>query len=157
MRDGRIEQLGTPREVYDEPATAFVAGFIGASNVLAGPVRAAAGGSAVLDIGEEERVVVPVAGHLAPGREVSFTVRPEKIAISPERPDRPCRLRGRISEVIFLGTSTTYLISTRLADEITVFQQNGETAAQLGRGDEVWLSWREECARSFMTTVEGNQ
>jgi spermidine/putrescine transport system ATP-binding protein len=177
MRDGRIEQLGTPREVYDEPATAFVAGFVGASNVLAGQVRAVAGGSVVLDLGEEERVVVPVAGQpesASPvtGGQVSFTVRPEKVAISSDRPDRPCRLRGRVSEVIFLGTSTTYLISTALADEVTVFQQNGDAAAQLARGDEVWLSWREESARSFgstalestalestafTTTVEGNQ
>ena len=88
---------------------------------------------------------------------MSFTVRPEKIALSTELPDRPCRLRGRVSEVIFLGTSTTYLISTGAADEITVFQQNDEAAAELARGAEVWLSWREESARSFMSDMEGNQ
>jgi spermidine/putrescine transport system ATP-binding protein len=157
MRNGRIEQLGTPRAVYDEPATAFVAGFIGASNVLTAPARTVTGGTAQLEMPDPERGVVPVQGQLAAGDPVSFTVRPERITLSAEMPDRPSRLRGRISEVIFLGTSTTYMLSTRLADEVLVFEQNTEAAPQLSRGDEVWLSWRTESARSFLTTMEGNQ
>jgi spermidine/putrescine ABC transporter ATP-binding subunit len=157
MRDGRIEQLGTPREVYDEPATAFVAGFIGASNVLTARIKSVTAGMAFLEIPDPERAAVPVQGPLSPDREVSFTVRPEKIALGSELPDRPCRLRGQVTEVIFLGTSTTYMISTRLADEVLVFEQNGETGARPRRGDEVWLSWRTESARPFSTTLEGNQ
>jgi spermidine/putrescine ABC transporter ATP-binding subunit len=160
MRDGRIEQLGTPRQVYDEPATAFVAGFIGASNVLVGRARDVAGRSIQIDVPDPERIVVlapgQVASSVAPGAELSFTVRPEKITLGTAMPDRSCRLRGRVSEVIFLGTSTTYMISTRLADEILVFQQNGESVEQPGRGDEVWLSWREESARPFTTHLEGH-
>jgi spermidine/putrescine transport system ATP-binding protein len=163
MRDGRIEQLGTPREVYDEPATAFVAGFIGASNVLTGRARSVAAGLVQLEMPEMERIVVPVTGHLAPGSELSFTVRPEKITLDTELPERPSRLRGRVSEVIFLGTSTTYLVSTRLAGEVLVFQQNSESVRHPDRGDDVWLSWLEENARPFAThesagnTEEGDQ
>jgi spermidine/putrescine ABC transporter ATP-binding subunit len=156
MNGGRIEQLGTPREVYDEPATAFVAGFIGASNVLTGRAHSVAAGMVRLEMPDPERVVVPARGSLAPGGELSFTVRPEKISLDSEMPDRPCRLRGRVSEVIFLGTSTTYVVSTRLAGEVLVFQQNIESVRHPDRGDDVWLSWREESARTF-ATPEGNQ
>jgi spermidine/putrescine transport system ATP-binding protein len=127
MRNGRIEQLGAPREVYDEPATAFVM----------------------------ERVVVPAPGPIALGSELSFTVRPEKITLDTEMPERPSRVRGRVSEVIFLGTSTTYIVSTRLAGEVLVFQQNSESVRHPDRGDDVWLSWLEENARPFATHEEG--
>ena len=151
MRDGRIEQLGTPRQVYDEPATAFVAGFIGASNILAGPISRMDGPTAVIEVAAQERVLVPGTGPLEAGTDVSFTVRPEKISVHREMPDRDCRLRGRVSEVIFLGTSTTYVIATELAAEILVFQQNDESVQHLERGDETWLSWRAAHARPFST------
>jgi spermidine/putrescine transport system ATP-binding protein len=152
MRDGRIEQLGTPRQVYDEPATAFVAGFIGASNILAGRVSRVADGTAVIEVAAQERVLVPAPGPLEAGAELAFTVRPEKISVHREMPDRDCRLRGRVSEVIFLGTSTTYVIATDLAAEILVFQQNDDSVQQLERGDEAWLSWRGSHARPFTSS-----
>jgi spermidine/putrescine transport system ATP-binding protein len=155
MRDGRIEQLGPPREVYDEPATAFVAGFIGASNILAGRVSRVSGGTAVIEVAADERVLVPAPDGLAAGGELAFTVRPEKIAVHREVPDRDCRLRGQVAEVIFLGTSTTYVISTELAAEILVFQQNDESVQHLDRGDAVWLSWRAPNARPFASADAG--
>ncbi len=79
-------------------------------------------------------------------------MRPEKISVHPEMPDRDCRLRGRVSEVIFLGTSTTYVLATELAAEILVFQQNDDSVQQLERGDEAWLSWRTSHARPFTSS-----
>jgi spermidine/putrescine transport system ATP-binding protein len=77
---------------------------------------------------------------------VELTVRPEKIGMTVERPDGDvCMLRGRVTEVVYLGTNTTYTVFTPGGDEITVFWQNSSDSADIARrGDEVWLSWRED-------------
>lgn len=133
MNDGLVEQLGGPREIYERPATAFVAGFIGTSNLLAGT---AAGG--VLPIGGGRVLVPEQDGH------VSVTVRPEKITISTEKPDGDVSVvPGTVAEVVYLGTYTSYAVSLVDGAEITVFQQNAlDSTTTAERGDPVWLSWR---------------
>src|SRR5579875_3128718 len=77
MNDGVIEQLGLPREIYEHPATRFVAGFIGTSNLLSGTVSRVVEGNAVIEVSADERIVVPVRDRpLAAGEEVELTVRP---------------------------------------------------------------------------------
>ena len=145
MNRGRIEQLGTPREVYERPATRFVAGFIGTSNILSGTVSRQVDGAGIVEVGSEERIVVPSRDDLAAGTRVELTVRPEKITVSRARTDAGCQLRGRVMEVVYLGTSTNYTVLTSTGDDIVVFQQNGAASdAHPERGDEVWLSWSPE-------------
>ncbi|WP_397428880.1 ABC transporter ATP-binding protein [Pseudofrankia sp. BMG5.37] len=153
MNKGQIEQLASPRELYERPRTRFVAGFIGTSNVLRRSVRTVTtdgtGPIAILDAGADERVIVPVhsgLGGVVTGSVVELTVRPEKINMTAARPEGDvCVLRGRVTEVVYLGTNTTYTVFTAGGDEITVFWQNSADANDLaGRGDEVWLSWRED-------------
>src|SRR4051812_47716459 len=79
MEAGLIDQLGTPREIYERPATRFVAGFIGTSNLLEGTVRGVDGGLAVLTFGPDDRVLVPVPPSVASGDKLEVLVRPEKI------------------------------------------------------------------------------
>ncbi|MEU7003125.1 ABC transporter ATP-binding protein [Nonomuraea sp. NPDC046570] len=134
MNDGLVEQLAGPREIYEAPASAFVAGFIGTSNLLAGTLT---GG--VLEVGGG-RVLVP--GH--DDGEITVTVRPEKITISTEESTGDVSaVPGTVSEVVYLGTYNSYAV--RLADgaEVTVFQQNAVDASTTAeRGDSVWLSWQ---------------
>ncbi|MBF8185873.1 ABC transporter ATP-binding protein [Nonomuraea sp. K274] len=134
MNDGLVEQLGGPREIYERPATAFVAGFIGTSNLLTG---AATGGALKIGGG---RVMVP-------GRDgdVTVTVRPEKITIGTDEPEPGMSaVRGTVAEVAYLGTYNSYAVSLADGAEITVFQQNAHDAtATAERGDSVWLSWQE--------------
>ncbi|MGF7239305.1 MAG: TOBE domain-containing protein, partial [Frankia sp.] len=149
MNGGRIEHLGPPREIYERPATRFVAGFIGTSNLLTAPVRETDSDCSVLETGPEERLLVPLrADRPTPtiGTEVELTVRPEKIQMSPAAPDGSgCRLRGTVTEVVYLGTSTTYTVVTSTGDDVTVFRQNGSDAEDIAsRGQQVWLSWRPE-------------
>jgi spermidine/putrescine transport system ATP-binding protein len=148
MNAGRIEQLGAPREVYERPRTRFVAGFIGTSNIIAGTVAGIDGTTAVLDTGPDERVIAPDAVTLgaAVGKPLELTVRPEKIAIAADRPaDGGCHLRGRVSEVVYLGTSTQYAVRTAGGSDLLVFVQNASDADDLvSRGADVWLSWRPE-------------
>jgi spermidine/putrescine transport system ATP-binding protein len=147
MNDGAIEHLGTPRDIYEHPRTRFVAGFIGTSNLLSGTVTHVEGGRAIIEVSPDERIVVPLGdGAVAPGSELELTVRPEKIEISTTRPDgRGCLLRGQVTEVVYLGTSTNFSVTTTTGADITVFQQNSAAAGDMAaRGDSVWLSWQPE-------------
>jgi spermidine/putrescine transport system ATP-binding protein len=148
MNAGRIEQLGSPREVYEHPRTRFVAGFIGTSNLLNGTVRTIDGTTAVLETAPDENLVVADASRAdaSVGRMLDLTVRPEKIVLSIERPDPGrCALRGRVREVVYLGTSTQYAVTTSQGFDLLVFVQNASDAADIARRDQdVWLSWRAE-------------
>jgi spermidine/putrescine transport system ATP-binding protein len=147
MNDGAIEHLGTPREIYEHPKTRFVAGFIGTSNLLSGTVTRVGAGQAVIEVSPDERIIVPVHDPgLAPGSTLELTVRPEKIQLSTTRPaDQGCVLRGSVTEVVYLGTSTNFSVTTTTGADIVVFQQNSAAAGEaVDRGGNVWLSWQPE-------------
>jgi spermidine/putrescine transport system ATP-binding protein len=146
MNDGIIEHLGTPRAIYERPATKFVANFIGTSNILSGTVSTVDSNFAVIAYGPEDRVVIPVRGAaIRPGQTVEVSVRPEKIelakALSALAPTVSV-LRGRVTEVVYLGTSTNYTVTTAAGVEIVVFDQNASSAEDVAvRGDAVYLYW----------------
>jgi spermidine/putrescine transport system ATP-binding protein len=141
MKDGRLEQLGPPRELYERPATRFVAGFIGTSNIVQGAVAKVTGEGAVVETAADETVVIPLRQALTTGGPVAATIRPEKMQLSGERPATGCALRARVSEVVYLGTSTNYTVTTGLG-ELVVYQLNvGEALTTPDRDDEVWVGW----------------
>ena len=122
---GRIEQVGTPAEVYERPATPFVAGFVGTSNVLTGDAA--------------EKVV---------GSAGSFSVRPEKIRLLAEDdadgPADHCTAVGVVAEVVYLGSTTRFLVDLDAGGRLTALQQNLETGsaeATAFRGSRVRLRW----------------
>jgi len=145
MNEGRVEQLGSPRAIYEHPATRFVAGFIGTSNLLSGDVRSVSGDRAVILSGDGQHVEVPLRQGLSAfvGEHVDLTVRPEKIDIKLDAAGcGGCRLRGTVTEVVYLGTSTNYNVLTSTGAEVTVFVQNSNNADDAAaRGQHVWLSW----------------
>jgi spermidine/putrescine transport system ATP-binding protein len=144
MHAGRIEQLGSPSELYERPQTPFVAGFLGISNLLTGRV---AGPRAVrLDEGGEVQVA---EGALA-GRDGAVAVgfRPEKIAIARdgaagEDDSDVNRLDGTVLERSYIGVATQYAILTR-SGAVTAYQQNTDPSAVAERGDRVTLTWSPE-------------
>jgi spermidine/putrescine transport system ATP-binding protein len=147
MNDGAVEHLGSPREIYEHPKTRFVAGFIGTSNLLAGTVTRVDEGSAIIELSPEERIIVPVTDAApVPGSSLELTVRPEKIELSSIPPAAGgCVVRGTVTEVVYLGTSTNFSVTTAAGADIVVFRQNSAAAGDLAtRGDSVWLSWQPE-------------
>ncbi|MBE1534795.1 ABC transporter ATP-binding protein [Actinomadura algeriensis] len=140
MNEGRIEQVGTPRDVYERPATRFAAGFIGTSNVLDGEVVEASGGGTVIGHGKDGRIEVRGA---AVGTRAEVAVRPEKVRLGTDVPaERLCRVRGTVTDVVYQGASTSYGVRTSGGADVSVFVQNAVSADGIaGRGDEVWLSW----------------
>jgi putative spermidine/putrescine transport system ATP-binding protein len=121
---GKIEQIGTPADVYERPATGFVAGFVGTSNVLGG---------------EAANVI---AGDAHP-----FTIRPEKIGMvepDAEVPDGACTATGHVREVVYLGALTRYIVTLDVGGELVVMQQNLATSSMEAlqvRGKVVRLVW----------------
>jgi putative spermidine/putrescine transport system ATP-binding protein len=106
---GRIEQVGPPADVYERPATAFVAGFVGTSNLLRGEVA---------------RAIV--------GRDGTFTVRPEKIRLGePSDPvgDDETSALGHIRSVVYLGPDTRFVVTLDAGSELVVTQQNLATSS----------------------------
>src|SRR5215813_6409180 len=144
MNDGLIEHLGTPRDIYEHPATKFVAGFIGTSNLLTGRATSVTADQAVITVSQDERIVVPLRDRqVSEGQQLELTVRPEKIELTTERASgEGCALRGTVTEVVYLGTSTKFSVTTSVGADMVVFQQNSARAADVAaRGDSVWLSW----------------
>lgn len=150
MNEGRIEQLGAPSELYERPRTAFVAGFLGVSNLLSGTV--AGEGLVRLDGGPELRVLPPaLAGRK--GR-VAVGIRPEKIRIGAGEENS---LAGTVVERAYVGVSTHYIVETA-AGKLTVYVQNSEPGAGAASpGDRLTLSFSPESAFTVDSTEEGSQ
>jgi spermidine/putrescine transport system ATP-binding protein len=132
MNAGRIEQLGAPSELYESPRTAFVAGFLGISNLLSGTIE---GGDAVR-LADGTVVRVPaVAGRSG---EVAIGIRPEKVRLGSQEQNH---LAGEIRESAYVGVSTQHIVETP-AGAITLYVQNTEAGAPSVRpGAQVTLSW----------------
>jgi spermidine/putrescine transport system ATP-binding protein len=136
MNRGRIEQLGPPAELYEQPRTPFVAGFLGVSNLLAGTVGA--DGTVRLD-GGAVIAVVPSALTGRSGR-ISVGVRPEKLRIGPGQNT----LEGTVFERAYVGVSTQYVVDTP-AGRLVVYVQNVEPGAGLAApGDPITVSFDAE-------------
>jgi putative spermidine/putrescine transport system ATP-binding protein len=124
---GRIEQMGTPADLYERPATAFVAGFVGTSNLLGGP-----------------------AAQALVGSEGLFTVRPEKIRLAePGAPvaDDEVGADGTIRTVVYLGPDTRYVVALDAGSDLVVTQQNLNTSsmeALAAQGQPVRLVWKRQ-------------
>ena len=122
MNGGRIEQLGAPADLYERPQTAFVASFLGISNLLPGAVSGA--DSVRLDDGTEVRVPREALNGRT-GR-VAVGVRPEKIRVGHGEENR---LTGRLLETAYVGVATQYVLETR-AGNVSVYVQNSEPGAR---------------------------
>ena len=149
MNAGRIEQFGSPRELYEHPATRFVANFIGTSNILTGRLERRGDTWALGGLGPDERVLVADAGDTQSGQEVELAVRPEKMVLRSEQdppPSGQCALRARVTEVVYLGTSTQYRTVTDAGQAVAVYRQNTSVTpgADVLTGQVGWLEWPPE-------------
>ncbi|KUJ64677.1 spermidine/putrescine ABC transporter ATP-binding protein [Streptomyces albus subsp. albus] len=147
MNGGRVEQLGAPADLYENPRTTFVANFLGTSNLIAAEVTDKSGGDLLVRAGGG-RLALPAqrCTDARPGDRVLLGIRPEKITLSHAEdadtiPDGRNRLTGRITESSFIGVSTQYLIDSPAAAGLSVYEQNIERDPRLVPGAEVVLHW----------------
>lgn len=144
MNKGEIEQLGAPEELYELPRTAFVANFLGQSNLFTGPVVASKGSTIVVDV-VGTKIEVPQDRAQRHAGQVTIGVRPEKLILHTSAPDRTPGVNvlgpGRVHDVSFTGVSTQYLIDVPRVGTISLFAQNMVFGPVVQPGSEVWVAW----------------
>lgn len=147
MNHGRIEQQGAPAELYELPRTAFVANFLGRSNLLAGRVEQTSGDAVGVDVAGT-RLVVPAARAVRTAGDVLVGVRPEKIRLLLDGQDVPAGSNvlgpGTVTDVSFAGVSTQYEVDLPGLGVFGVFAQNLVGGSTLRTGDRVRLAWSVE-------------
>jgi len=146
MNLGVVEQLATPRELYQRPASAFVAGFIGTSNLIDLRVDRTDAGLLAMDLGEGQRILAvdPGSGH-DEGR-ATITVRPEWIKLANGvAEDRASYVGGTVADVVYLGSITQLIVVLRTGERLMVHRLNDELGAVEPRpGETVMLRWAAE-------------
>ncbi len=150
MRHGRIEQLGTPEELYERPATEFVAGFLGVSNLLDAEVLGKADRFADLRLRDGTVVRAP-ASALNGAQQVRIGIRPEKLRVVAVGDGGTTKtadgnaLEGTVLDASYIGVSTQYLIETGDGHKLVVYAQNLETSGASEAhpdGQRVQLTWQ---------------
>lgn len=148
MNGGRVEQLGAPADLYDNPRTTFVANFLGTSNLIEAEVVDTASDDLVVAAGggklrlPADRCSAPATG----GGRILVGIRPEKIALTHADdadgiPAGRNKVTGRIADTSFIGVSTQYVIDGPAGSGLQVYEQNVERDSRLAPGAEVVLHW----------------
>jgi spermidine/putrescine transport system ATP-binding protein len=157
MRDGLIQQMGGPTELYERPVNRFVADFIGTSNFMPATVLEPAGASGWAVVRTQRGLtlrgrVTDESASLGAGDEVTVATRPERLEVlagdaAGEKPTGTTQLAGRLDQATYLGDQTEYRVNTGEAGEIVVRHQNADGARGAlgaGPGDPVIVRWHEE-------------
>jgi spermidine/putrescine transport system ATP-binding protein len=142
MNEGQIEQMGSPADLYDNPETAFVANFLGQSNLIKGSIVGSDGDFHVVDV-FGQKISLPKKRSHAVDASIYAGIRPEKFRIS--LLDTPVAGNvlsgGRIEDVSYIGVSTQYQVEMPWGQELMVFEQNDDAVAPFDKGDLVNISW----------------
>ncbi|WP_327737679.1 ABC transporter ATP-binding protein [Streptomyces nojiriensis] len=150
MNGGRVEQLGAPAELYENPGTTFVANFLGTSNLIEASVESA--GAEVVVSASGTTLRLPAARcSTTPraGGKLLVGVRPEKVSLVPAEEENAIaagrnKITGRIAASSFIGVSTQFVIDSPVCPELEVYVQNIERDSRLVPGAEVVLHWNPE-------------
>ncbi|CAN5326673.1 ABC transporter ATP-binding protein [soil metagenome] len=144
MNHGEIEQMGAPEELYELPKKAFVANFLGQSNLFTGAVAARTADSITVDVAGTP-VVVPTSRAQRHTGQVTIGVRPEKLMLHTQPPAASAGTNilgpGRVTDVSFSGVSTQYIVELPHTGPLIVFAQNMVFGPVVNLGAEVWVSW----------------
>ncbi len=145
MDRGRVLQVGSPQEIYEQPASRFVADFIGSSNVLPGRVVREEPGLLWVCLDSGEQVRAPYAGGLPAGTAVSVVVRPDRLEVASTPPTENVNvLRGVISRISYLGTHHQIVLRVGQDREVTAHQRGpvaAETRWPPAAGEEIYAAW----------------
>src|SRR3954471_9683983 len=157
MDGGSVLQVGSPRDVYEEPGTRFVAGFVGVSNLLELPIESSQGGVLTMRLAPEDAVSGEGSG--AEGATAVVTIRPERIAIDSEAGDG-CHARGTVTESLYAGPTSRFVVELDGGGELMVVRQNATTSyeeVEALRGRPVILNWARDYTRVIAINDEGDR
>jgi putative spermidine/putrescine transport system ATP-binding protein len=159
MDGGHVLQVGSPRDVYEEPGSRFVAGFVGVSNLLELPVESSAGDVLTLRLGEGDSVSGERKGGAPEGSVAVVTIRPERIALESDSSGDSCHARGKVKESLYAGPTSRFVVELDGGGELMVVRQNATTSYEdvaALRGQSVVLTWKREYTRVIAVNDEGD-
>jgi spermidine/putrescine transport system ATP-binding protein len=153
MSTGRIEQVGSPREVYEEPATAYVADFLGVSNLMSASAHGPApGGRCRVRLGDAE--LEGARGEMLATGEVKVVIRPERVRVAPHGETGPNRIAGMVRRAVYLGSSTQIIVQLVHGETLQALVQNDGGDLPFGQGDPVSVFLPPEALRVLPTDGE---
>ncbi|MCY3975160.1 MAG: ABC transporter ATP-binding protein [Simkaniaceae bacterium] len=146
---GHIEQIGTPKEIYEFPRSGFVAKFVGTTNLFEGILQSEGGDMHVVveGLGKMALCATQKRGWTSSRRRVFVGMRPEKIFVSKKKPSSPSDcLRGTVEQIVYYGRSTQYNVIVNGTHKIAVFEQNEKHFPEevIDYDDHVYLYWEKE-------------
>jgi spermidine/putrescine transport system ATP-binding protein len=149
MNKGQIEQMGAPEALYERPRTAFVAKFLGQSNIFVGKVAESSANSLSIDVAGT-KISVPKSRAEKQEGKIAIGVRPEKAEFHRSQPMPDAALNilgpGEIKDIRFTGVSNQYLIEIPNVGDVIVFAQNVGISPVVELGEQVWVSFKVEHA-----------
>ena len=148
MNKGRIEQYGTPQEIYAAPATRFVADFMGMTNFLQGRVTGRNGDGLNISIGEVT-VRTSEPASISNGAEVTFAVRPEKVMLAATEAPAKAAIEGTIRQVTYHGDASRIVLSLKSGETMVALETNDRRSADRSVGSKVWAHWAAEDVKVF--------
>jgi spermidine/putrescine transport system ATP-binding protein len=157
MDHGRVLQVGTPTEIYEQPANRFVADFIGETNFLPCQVMGREDGLATVMVGDKLKIRAACTTETLVGQEASLIIRPEKINIYATQVDNSTdatAVSGVIVEKTYIGTDTRFAVRLEDSSIVNVRHQNvsmNDPVAGVRPGETVYLSWEMSAARVLMS------
>ena len=142
MNEGRIEQMGSPADLYDNPETAFVANFLGQSNLIKGTISGSDGDKQIVDLFGQKISLQKNRSH-GVDNSIYAGIRPEKFRISRLETATSGNLLtgGKVEDVSYIGVSTQYQVLMPWGQELMVFEQNDDGVAPFSVGESVNISW----------------
>ena len=149
FNDGVIQQIDTPNNLYEYPANAFVAQFIGENNTLAGRIDSVAGDRCRVSFGDGMRTGALLGPTLAAGDATRLSIRPERVKLNGAASELPNRLQGRVKEFIYLGDHLRVCCELAGNDQFVARVPIDAFSSHMRPGDTVELGWRDEDVRAL--------
>jgi spermidine/putrescine transport system ATP-binding protein len=149
MSQGRVEQVGPPREIYEEPATAYVADFLGVSNLMEGQALGPVSGGCQVRLGEFE--LVAGQGDLDTRGEAKITIRPERVDLEPHGTSGENRVPGMVERVVYVGSVLQAIVNLASGQRIQAWMQNEGAELSFDSGTAVAVHFPREALRVLST------
>ncbi len=161
ISDGRVEQIGTPEEIYQHPSSVFVAGFIGMANLLPVTVNGREGEQTIASFAGAHRVTVPDDSGFPPGSDATLMVRPERVRLAVTEPtgDR-CGVPATVVDLVFQGPVVRVALAASDGSAVVAHIGPEEQLPLIRPGDPLWITWEPDSAvllrpePRFVTTAE---
>lgn len=145
MNRGRIEQIASPRELYEKPINRFVAEFIGEINLLGGKVVATKNAAAVIQLFKDDSIHLKTEENVAEASEVFIAVRPENMHIVNESHSFENFIKGIVNEKIYIGNAIKLKVATEFSQSLTI-KVPAHEANRINDHDEISIGWNSDHA-----------